>query len=88
MVDAYKIVKKPVITKKIWDYVELQNKIVFEVTKEANKSKIKLAIEELYNVRVDKVNTYITPFGIKRAICTLSAEYSASDLANELNLFG
>lgn len=84
----YEVIQRPVITEMVWDYIELQNKIVFEVAKQANKPKIKAAVEELYNVRVSNVNTYITPYGIKRAICTLSPEYSASDLANELNLFG
>lgn len=86
--DYYNVILRPVITEMVWDYIELQNKIVFEVAKDANKPKIKAAVEELYNVRVNNVNTYITPYGIKRAICTLNPEYSASDLANELNLFG
>lgn len=83
-----KIIRKPVITEAVYDLIEDQNKIVFEVSKNSNKFTIKAAVEELYNVKVKKVNTLITPRGIKRAICTLQAEYSASDLATELNLFG
>jgi len=88
MESNYDVIIKPVITEQVWDYIEFQNKIVFEVAKQANKPRVKKAVEELYNVRISKVNTYITPYGIKRAICTLTPEYSANDLANELNLFG
>ncbi|MDH5401903.1 MAG: 50S ribosomal protein L23 [Candidatus Heimdallarchaeota archaeon] len=84
----YEVILKPVITESVYDMIEIQNKIVFEVAKDANKPRIKKAVEELYNVRVVKVNTLITPLGIKRAICTLANEYSAGDLATELNLFG
>ncbi|MHA2252719.1 MAG: 50S ribosomal protein L23 [Candidatus Kariarchaeaceae archaeon] len=83
-----KIVRKPVITEKNYELIEEQNKIVFEVSKRSNKFQIKAAVEELYNVKIKKVNTLITPHGVKRAICTLFPEYSASDLATELNLFG
>jgi len=82
------IIRRPVITEKVYDMIEQDNKIVFEVGKGANKYMIKKAVEELYNVKVRKVTTLITPLGIKRAICALHAEYSASDLATELNLFG
>ena len=84
----HEVIIKPVITEQVWDYIELQNKIVFEVSKGANKPRIKKAVQELYDVRISKVRTYITPYGVKRAICTLSPPHSASDLANELNLFG
>lgn len=84
----HEIVLRPVITEAVYDLIELDNKIMFEVAKAANKPIIKNAVEELYNVEISKVNTYITPLGVKRAICRLKPEYSASDLATELNLFG
>ena len=83
-----KIIRRPVITEAVYDLIENENKIVFEVSKESNKYLIKAAVEELYNVKVEKVNTLISPLGMKRAICKLLPEYSASDLATELNLFG
>jgi len=86
--EVYEVIFKPVITEAVYDLIETQNKIVFEVAKKANKFQIKQAVEELYNVKVKKVNTLITPRGVKRAICTLTAEYNASDLATDLNLFG
>ena len=86
--ENYEVIFKPVITEAVYDLIETQNKIVFEVSKKANKFIIKKAVEELYNVKVSKVNTLITPRGVKRAYCSLTPEYSASDLATELNLFG
>lgn len=86
--ENHEIISKPVITEAVYDLIEVENKIVFEVHKAANKYMIKRAVEELYNVRVKKVNTLITPRGVKRAICALAPQYSAYDLATDLALFG
>ncbi|MHA1627280.1 MAG: 50S ribosomal protein L23, partial [Candidatus Asgardarchaeia archaeon] len=48
---------------------------------------IKWAVEKLYNVKVEKVNTLITPDGRKKAYVKLSKEYSAIDLGTRLGLF-
>ena len=55
--ENHEIILKPVITEAVYDLIEVENKIVFEVHKAANKYMIKRAVEELYNVRVKKVNT-------------------------------
>ena len=53
---AQDIILKPVITEKSMD--ELQNgKYTFKVAKDANKSEIKKAVEQLFGVEVAKVNT-------------------------------
>jgi len=43
--------------------LEAENKLVFIVNKKATKRDIKMAVEELYDVVVDKVNSTITPEG-------------------------
>ncbi len=86
--EIHEVIFKPVITEAVYDLIEAENKIVFEVSKKANKFDIKKAVEEMYKVKLVKVNTLITPRGVKRAICKLTAEYNASDLATDLNLFG
>ena len=53
---ASEIIKKPIITEKSMLLVEEQNKYTFSVDKRANKVQIKKAIEELFNVKVLKVN--------------------------------
>ena len=83
--DALQIVLRPYVTEKTFDMLERQNKIVFLVTNKSSKQRIKQAIETLYAVKVQTVNTAITLTG-KKAYVRLSAESSASDLASKLGL--
>jgi large subunit ribosomal protein L23 len=53
------ILKKPVITEKYTKQGEDLNKYAFIVDKKANKLEIKAAIEEMYDVEVESVNTMI-----------------------------
>ena len=56
MKSPYDVIKRPVITEQSMENVA--NKIyVFEVAKEANKVEIRKAIEEIFGVKVEKVNT-------------------------------
>jgi large subunit ribosomal protein L23 len=50
------IIKRPIITEKSMLLVEEQNKYTFSVDKRANKIQIAKAIEELFKVKVVKVN--------------------------------
>lgn len=53
---AQEIIKKPVLTEK--SYAGIANKVyTFEVAKEANKIEIAKAVEELFGVKVARVNT-------------------------------
>mgnify|MGYP000249065153 FL=1 len=49
--------KKPVITEKMTSLTEELNRYGFVVDHNANKLQIKSAIEEMYGVSVDRVNT-------------------------------
>ena len=51
------IIKKPVITEKMTAISEKLNKYAFIVDKNANKIEIKKAVEKLYDVKVEAVNT-------------------------------
>lgn len=51
------ILKKPIITEKTEKLIEKYNTYTFEVDKFSSKVDIKKAIESLYDVKVDKVNT-------------------------------
>ena len=57
--DKYQIVQKPLITEKGTHQIESQNAYPFQVDLKANKTQIKLAIEQIYNVKVDNVRTLI-----------------------------
>ena len=51
------IIKRPVITEKMTAISEKLNKFAFIVDKNANKYQIKDAVEQLYDVKVEAVNT-------------------------------
>jgi large subunit ribosomal protein L23 len=61
----YDTILSPVITEKATLLTEL-NKVVFQVAKDATKDEIAAAVEELFKVRVIKVNTMITKGKTKR----------------------
>ncbi len=54
--NARDIIKAPIITEKSSDLAQ-NNTYVFSVDVRANKTQIKLAIENIFDVKVDKVNT-------------------------------
>jgi large subunit ribosomal protein L23 len=83
--DALKVVLRPYVTEKTFDIIERQNKLCFLVDGKASKTKIKYAIETLYQVKVATVNTAITIVG-KKAFVRLAPESSATDLASKLGL--
>ena len=51
------IIKAPIITEKSSDLAQKENTYVFSVSVKANKTEIKEAIEKLFNVKVESVNT-------------------------------
>ena len=53
---AYDIIKRPIITEQSMELTEMK-RYTFEVSKTANKIEIAKAIEEIFGVTVDKVNT-------------------------------
>lgn len=58
------ILIEPIITEKMTDVSEKLNQFGFIVEKKANKVEIKKAVEKLYNVTVESVNTMV--YGGKR----------------------
>ena len=84
--DPYEVVKYPIMTEKTMRMVEEENKLVFIVDLKANKQMIKRAVEELFDVKVEKVWTLITPRGEKKAIVKLRPEYKAVDVAMRLGI--
>lgn len=59
------LIRRPIVTEKATRLLE-DNKYTFEVDKRATKPEIKTAIEELFEVKVLKVNTSIKPRKKKR----------------------
>ena len=61
----YDIIKRPIITEESVDQME-ENKYTFEVSKSADKTEIKKAIEHIFDVKVEKVYTQNRRGKIKR----------------------
>ena len=51
------IIFKPIVTEKMTSISEKYNRFGFRVSPDANKTQIKKAVEEMYNVTVVSVNT-------------------------------
>ena len=58
MKNLHDIIRGPVLTEKSYDQIPLK-KYSFEVAIDANKVEIKKAVEEIFGVQVDSVNTLI-----------------------------
>lgn len=56
MKNARDIIIRPIITEKTMKSMDSENKIAFEVARGSNKTEVKLAVEEIFNVKVEKVN--------------------------------
>ena len=65
MKTAYDIIKRPIITEQSMGQTE-GKKYTFEVAKDANKIEIAKAVEEIFGVKVAKVNTLIVGGKSKR----------------------
>jgi len=52
----YDIIKAPIITEKNMTLSQTEGKYVFEVSRDANRTSVKQAIEKIFNVKVEKVN--------------------------------
>ena len=85
--DPLKVIVRPVVTEKAVSLIETENKLTFIVYKKATKGDIKRAIEEIYDVKVEKVNTQITMKGEKKAYVKLKPEYNAGEIAARIGLF-
>ena len=84
--DSYDVILYPLMTEAASLMVEKENKLVFVVSLKAGKVDVKRAVEELYEVKVDEVNTLITPQGVKKAFVKLQPGYKATDVAIKLGI--
>lgn len=66
MRDPYTIIERPLVTEKSMAGAE-QGKYTFRVSKDANKIEIARAVEQVFNVKVESVNT-MTVKGKKKRV--------------------
>jgi large subunit ribosomal protein L23 len=84
--DPNDVIFYPLMTESASLMVEKDNKLIFIVNLKAGKSDVKRAVEQLYEVKVDKVTVLVTPQGEKKAFVKLNPEYKASDVAIKLGI--
>lgn len=65
MTNPHDIIIKPIVTEKTMAEMA-ENKYTFEVSKKANKTEIKKAVETIFGVNVEKVNTLNYDGKVKR----------------------
>lgn len=62
----FDIIKSHLVTERTTTLKEANAEYVFEVDRRANKHAIKEAVEQAFNVKVDRVRTMIVPGKVKR----------------------
>ncbi|GAA2179496.1 50S ribosomal protein L23 [Leucobacter tardus] len=84
--NVHDVIIRPIVSEKSYGMIDANGQYTFEVQPSASKTEIKLAIEQVFNVKVAKINTLNrkgktrrTRFGMgkrkdtKRAIVTLKS---------------
>lgn len=84
--DPYRIIYHPWVTEKTQRYMDEENKLEFIVNRRATKLQIKKAVETLYEVKVEKVNTRIAKEG-KHATVKFAKPYKAPEIATRIGVF-
>jgi len=84
--DPYKIVFHPYVTEKTMNLMEDNNALEFIVRRTATKKTIKNAVETLFDVKVENVNTKISKNG-KHALVKFTPDYDAEDIGMRIGVF-
>ncbi len=84
--DIHTAVKYPLSNEKAIRLMEAENKLVFVIDRAATKEDVRRSIEEIFKVKVERISTYITPAGEKRAYVRLSPDNPAIDVMTQLGL--
>lgn len=63
---VYEVLKRPLVTEKGNQLRDERNQYLFEVAMDATKPKIRAAVEQLFDVRVQEIRTAIVRGKVKR----------------------
>ncbi|MBS3072691.1 50S ribosomal protein L23 [Candidatus Pacearchaeota archaeon] len=79
------MIRKPITTEKAIRLIEADNTILFEVDTRKTKKEIKKSVEEIFNVKVENINTCNR--GTKKiAYVKLNKKNPAIDVATKLGM--
>lgn len=76
---------KPIISEKAVRLIELNNTLVFQVDRRSSKNEIKKEIEQIFNIKVDKINSLIRK-NKKYVYIKLDPKNPAIDVATKLGV--
>jgi large subunit ribosomal protein L23 len=85
--DPYDVIIKPQLTEKSMNAIDYKNELTFVVKRTAKKPEIKKAFQQLFEVKVERVNTQINSRGEKIAYLKLAEDESAEDIAVKMGVF-
>ena len=84
--DPYDIILHPFVTEKTMNQMERNNALEFIVRRNADKPRIKKAVEEMFDVKVKNVNIKTTKNG-KHAIVVFMPDFKAEDIGMRIGVF-
>ena len=76
---------KPIVTEKAVMMIESQNVLTFSTDKNRTRDEIKKEIEELFEIKIEKIRTLIKG-NKKYAYVKLKKEFPAIDIATKLGI--
>ena len=85
--NPYAVIVKPHVSEKTMNAIDLNNDLTFVVDRNSSKADIKRAFETLFEEQVERVNTHISPKGLKLAYIKLAEEEKAEDIAVKIGVF-
>ena len=84
--DPYDILLYPLMGEKATLMREKENVLTFVVEKTAKKADIRVAVEELFKVKVKNIRVMHTTRGKKKAHIKLGEKYSADEIASHMGV--
>ena len=84
--DPYAIIKFPLSSESAIKTIEEHNTLVFICDRRAKKPTIKRACQDLYKIKVARVNTLMRPDGEKKAYVKLAPDQEALEVASRIGI--
>lgn len=84
--DPHSIIKHPLSSESAIKTIEEHNTLVFICDRRAKKPTIKRACQDLYKIKVARVNTLVRPDGEKKAYVTLASDQEALEVASRIGI--
>ena len=79
------MILRPITSEKAVKLIDIDNTILFQVSKDVNKAEIKTEVESQFNVKVSQIRTHIRD-NKKLAYVKLAKENPAIDIATKLGM--